>query len=188
MLLCGLVLLIYINPDLHDKIQHYLSSVLVSSEIWILLFVTMLILSAFLAYLHPLVKKQVFTSFYYLKTSSNLFAKILFFSLMAWLFEFVAIAIIAFGLAIPNVLVGAWGSMILGTLAAMLPVSGYFGTFDFFALLGLMSAGADAQAGGGFLVLIRLVIWLPITITGFVLLTINYTEITTLLRRSKFND
>ena len=108
---------------------------------------------------------------------------------MAWLFEFVAFAIIAFGLAIPNVLVGAWGSMILGTLAAMLPsMPGYFGTFDFFALLGLMSAGADAQAGGGFLVLIRLVIWLPITKTGFVLLTINYTEITTLLRRSKFND
>ena len=134
-------------------------------------------------------EKTSFYIFYYLKTSSNLFAKILFFSLMAWLFEFVAFAIIAFGLAIPNVLVGAWGSMILGTLAAMLPsMPGYFGTFDFFALLGLMSVGADAQAGGGFLVLIRLVIWLPITITGFVLLTINYTEITTLLRRSKFND
>ncbi len=60
-----------------------------------------------------------------------------------------------------------WFALATGTLATLLPSSpGYIGTFDYFAMLGLVAYGADREMATAFAVIVHAVLWLPLTVAG----------------------
>jgi uncharacterized membrane protein YbhN (UPF0104 family) len=58
-----------------------------------------------------------------------------------------------------------------GTLATLLPSSpGYVGTFDYFAMQGLVAYGVGSAQAAAFAILVHLLLWAPVTVTGALLL------------------
>jgi uncharacterized membrane protein YbhN (UPF0104 family) len=66
---------------------------------------------------------------------------------------------------------GPWFATATGTLATLLPSSpGYVGTFDYFAMLGLTAYGASRSVAAAFALLVHLVLWVPVTVIGGIML------------------
>jgi hypothetical protein len=62
---------------------------------------------------------------------------------------------------------GPWFAMTTGTLATLIPSSpGYVGTFDYFAMLGLMAYGAARTAATAHALLVHVILWVPVTAAG----------------------
>jgi glycosyltransferase 2 family protein len=92
-------------------------------------------------------------------------------SLVAWGFEGGMYASVASALSTGAAPLAPWFALSTGTLATLLPSSpGYVGTFDFFAMLGLTAYGAAAAKAGAFALLVHLILWVPVTVVGGLLL------------------
>jgi glycosyltransferase 2 family protein len=92
-------------------------------------------------------------------------------SMLAWILEGAVFACVAWSLHIQVPWPAPWLSLGSGTLATLLPSSpGYVGTFDYFASLGLTAYGASPAAAAAFALLAHLMLWLPVTIGGFLAL------------------
>jgi glycosyltransferase 2 family protein len=95
-------------------------------------------------------------------------------SLLAWVLEGSVFACVAWSLHIQVPWPAPWLALGSGTLATLLPSSpGYVGTFDYFASLGLTAYGASPAAAAAFALLAHLMLWLPVTIGGFVALAVG---------------
>lgn len=106
-----------------------------------------------------------------LRSPANLFGAI-FFTYASWMVEasIYWIISIAFGLNLgyPVMLL----TLGVVNLAGLIPASpGMVGVFEFFVGAVLMSVGVDKLHAQSFSVVIHLVIWLPVTIAGFIFLT-----------------
>jgi glycosyltransferase 2 family protein len=160
----GLFFLLLINENIRSDVIGFLSSVNISIEFIMISSITSVIL---LFKLKGYALKIAGDVVLQLNTKSIVYIKLFAYSVTIWFIEFLSFAIIIYGLDTEAIFMPALASMILGTLAAMLPsLPGYVGTFDFFALQGLLSGGLALETGGVFILLIRIVIWLPITILG----------------------
>ena len=74
---------------------------------------------------------------------------------------------VAHALATPVAAAGPWFALATGTLATLLPGSpGHVGTFDWFAMLGLVAYGAPRAAATAHALLVHVVLWLPPTVIG----------------------
>lgn len=90
-------------------------------------------------------------------------------SLSAWLLESGVFLLTALALAQPAA--GAWFAMAAGNLGTLLPgAPGHLGTFDYFAMQGLMAFGAEATPAAAFALITHLLIWLPVTVAGLTLM------------------
>lgn len=88
-------------------------------------------------------------------------------SVLAWALEGAVFAAVAISIHAGVPLGAAWFAMGTGTLATLIPSSpGYVGTFDYFAMLGLLAFGATRIAATTFAVLVHVVLWLPPTLAG----------------------
>jgi uncharacterized membrane protein YbhN (UPF0104 family) len=88
-------------------------------------------------------------------------------SALAWTLEGTMYACVAWSLEVAGSPAGPWFALATGTLATMIPSSpGYVGTFDYFAVLGLMAFGATRVAALTFALLVHLILWLPVTVVG----------------------
>ena len=88
-------------------------------------------------------------------------------SVMVWIFEGAVFATVGYAISPESSAAGPWFALATGTLATVLPSSpGYVGTFDYFAMLGLIAYGAERAAAAGFAVVVHVVLWLPLTLTG----------------------
>lgn len=88
-------------------------------------------------------------------------------SCLIWLLEGGLFASVAWSLGIGVEIQAALFSMSTGTLATLLPSTpGYIGTFDYFAILGLMAFGANRDLVGIYALLCHILLWLPVTAAG----------------------
>ncbi len=88
-------------------------------------------------------------------------------SLLAWTLEGAMFASAAWSLHTEASPLGPWFSLATGTLATLIPSSpGYVGTFDYFAMLGMMAYGASRTGAAAFALLVHLILWLPVTLVG----------------------
>ena len=115
---------------------------------------------------------QLFNSLSLLR-SPKLSLQLAVMSIIAWTFEGGMFAAVAWSLRTDHVApLGPWFSMATGTLATILPSSpGYVGTFDYFAMLGLVAAGANREIAVVFALLVHLFLWVPVTLVGMLYLT-----------------
>ncbi len=96
-------------------------------------------------------------------------APLLCLSLAAWLLEVAVFASVAWSLGLPAS--GSWSAMGAGTLGTLLPGSpGHLGTFDFFAMNGMMIHGVERNLALAYAVVVHVVLWLPLTALGVLLL------------------
>jgi glycosyltransferase 2 family protein len=92
-------------------------------------------------------------------------------SALAWVLEGSMYAAVAWSLHATVAPFGPWFAAATGTLATLLPSSpGYVGTFDYFAMLGLTAYGADRSVAAAFALLVHLVLWVPVTVVGGLML------------------
>lgn len=97
----------------------------------------------------------------------RLTGQLLLLSLLGWGFEGAVFAVVAEALASGVNFPGAWFALATGTLATLLPSSpGYFGTFDYFTMRGLIAYGARPEMAAVTALIIHLVLWIPITLVG----------------------
>lgn len=92
-------------------------------------------------------------------------------SALAWALEGGMYAAVAWSLHAAVAPFGPWFAAATGTLATLLPSSpGYVGTFDYFAMLGLTAYGASRSVAAAFALLVHLVLWVPVTVVGGLML------------------
>lgn len=92
-------------------------------------------------------------------------------SALAWLLEGSLYAGVAWSLHVGGAPLAPWFALATGTLATLLPSSpGYIGTFDYFAMLGLAAYGADRSVAAAFALLVHVLLWVPVTAVGGLLL------------------
>lgn len=119
------------------------------------------------------VSNNVFLSLEY--TSKNeVMVKLIFWSILAWLFEGMVFLIIA--LALPGITHGiaAWLAFPIGTLSTLIPSTpGYIGTFDYFSSQSMIILGNSAVAATTFAFIVHFILWLPPTIIGGIYLLFN---------------
>ncbi|MBI1370488.1 MAG: flippase-like domain-containing protein [Planctomycetes bacterium] len=109
-------------------------------------------------------------------------------SACAWLLEGGVFYCIALSLHLDVAAAGAWFSMSTGTLATLIPSSpGYVGTFDYFALQGIMAFGAKPDPAAAYTLLCHAAIWLPPTGAGGLFLALPRLRRLTPGRRSSQN-
>jgi uncharacterized protein (TIRG00374 family) len=90
-------------------------------------------------------------------------------SALAWVCEGGVFALVAHGLDFSGDAIAPWFAAATGTLATLIPSSpGYVGTFDFFTMQALIAYGASASVAGAFAVVVHTILWLPLTIAGFI--------------------
>jgi uncharacterized protein (TIRG00374 family) len=89
-------------------------------------------------------------------------------SLAAWILEGLVFVIVAYALGLDTT--GVWLAMAAGNLGTLLPgTPGHLGTFDFFAMQGLMAYRVEHEAAAAFAVLVHVILWVPITLIGLML-------------------
>ena len=95
------------------------------------------------------------------------FTALLGLSIATWTLEGLVFATIARCLATGAADAGPWLALAMATLATSLPSSpGYVGTFDYFAVLGMVAYGAARQPAVAFALAVHAVLWLPLTALG----------------------
>jgi uncharacterized protein (TIRG00374 family) len=99
--------------------------------------------------------------------SPKLSLQLLALSLITWVFEGGVFAAVAGSLQTDTAPLGPWFSLALSTLATLIPsLPGYVGTFDYFAMLGLVSYGTAWKVAAIFALLVHLFLWAPVTLVG----------------------
>jgi len=99
--------------------------------------------------------------------SPALFAQLVLLSAVCWTLEGGVFAAVARSLHIDAGAFGPWFSLATGTLATLLPSTpGYVGTFDYFAMLGLLAYGASRTGAAAFALLVHALLWAPVTFVG----------------------
>jgi uncharacterized protein (TIRG00374 family) len=102
-------------------------------------------------------------------------------SLAAWIMEGLVFVAAASALNVAYAWPAAWLALAAATLSTLLPgTPGYVGTFDWFAALGFVAYGADRNAAAAVAVLVHVLLWLPVTVTGLALLGIRTRSTATL--------
>ena len=82
-------------------------------------------------------------------------------------------------------LLAPWFACATGTLATLIPSSpGYVGTFDYFAILGMMAYGAGRAISTAFAMLVHLLLWLPVTLAGAAYLVVPGTAAARRIRQA----
>jgi len=90
-------------------------------------------------------------------------------SVAAWGLEACVFALVAQALAQDTA--GIWLAMAAGNLGTLLPgAPGHIGTFDFFAMQGMMAFKAEHEAAAAFALLVHAILWLPVTLIGLALI------------------
>lgn len=90
-------------------------------------------------------------------------------SIVVWTFEGAVFATVAHAISPESTYVGSWFALATGTLATLLPSSpGYVGTFDYFAMLGLIAYGAERATAAAFAFVVHVILWLPLTGAGLI--------------------
>jgi glycosyltransferase 2 family protein len=111
---------------------------------------------------------KVFASFAMINSPATLLG-ILLLSLFLWVLEGTAFEMIARSLSIEHAGLGPWLSLAGGTLAMLIPGGpGGIGTFDYFAISGMMTYGVARGEATVFAILAHLLVWLPPTLAGMV--------------------
>lgn len=96
-------------------------------------------------------------------------------SLVGWMFEGTVLFLVMVALDLPADPSAALLGFGCGTLATMLPgPPGHFGTFHFFAMVGLTMGGLSADSAAAVTVLAHFIIWATVTATGAALLLTGY--------------
>ena len=96
-------------------------------------------------------------------------------SLFVWFLEGAAFGMAARSLAIANAGLGPWLALAAGTLAMLIPGGpGGIGTFDYFAISGMMTYGVARGEATVFALLAHALIWLPPTLAGLVWLLVSF--------------
>ena len=191
-LFLGLLFIIYMNDSIRtllinnfDKFSTY---GYFETTFFIIFFIMILTLVFYRFYIKKKIilvgSRQFFIPLY--NKTLVLFA----YSLLIWIFEFATFFLVAVGFVMPNEFMGAFSAMVMGTLAAMIPsLPGYLGTFDYFAIQGMMLNDIYYVDAVAFVLLVRMVIWFPITIIGLLLFTIVFwQDLIDFLRRDKVNE
>lgn len=84
-----------------------------------------------------------------------------------WSFNGATFAAIAQGIGYDGSFFGPWFSLATATLSTFIPSSpGHVGTFDYFAMSGLMAYGASRAMATLFALLVHGVLWVPTTAAG----------------------
>jgi uncharacterized membrane protein YbhN (UPF0104 family) len=92
-------------------------------------------------------------------------------SIAAWVLEGFVVALVV--LALERDTSGVWLAVAAGNLGTLLPgAPGHFGTFDFFAMQGLMAFNTDQNAAAFTVVFVHLMLWLPVTFVGLILIRV----------------
>lgn len=97
----------------------------------------------------------------------GLIARLLTWSLLAWLIE--GGVFLCCALALPAITepAAAWLALPLGTLATVLPgTPGYVGTFDYFTAWAFESLGNSSAASATYAFFVHAVLWGPVTLAG----------------------
>lgn len=90
-------------------------------------------------------------------------------SVLCWLLEGGVYLITASALNYHGSFMGPYFASSTGALSTLLPSSpGYIGTFDYFVMLGLRAFGADPKMATAFAILVHLILWLSVTLAGFI--------------------
>ena len=100
--------------------------------------------------------------------------------LLIWVLEATVYATVARAVALPLHGLDALYLVALTNLVALIPAApGYVGTFDAAVLFGVKALTGTAS-GATYVVALRLVLFIPITIAGFVLLVVRHGGLATL--------
>lgn len=93
-------------------------------------------------------------------------------SILTWTFEGGLFACVAWSLQTSAHPMGPWFALSTGTLATLIPGSpGHLGTFDYFAMIGLIAYGAKRTTAAVFALLVHVFLWVPVTLVGGFLFT-----------------
>jgi uncharacterized protein (TIRG00374 family) len=94
---------------------------------------------------------------------------------LIWLLEGATVMLVGRSLGIHLSLLSALLTNVIATLASAIPAGpGFVGTYDGGILLGLHAAGVNGGTATGFLILVRFVVFVPVTIVGLVVLVVRY--------------
>lgn len=150
--LSGILVLVFLPERLHALIARLLRSRPVARRAW--------------AERAGALLQQLFDGLSILQSPRRA-AQLLGLSLVAWTLEGAMFAAVASSLRTDASALGPWFALATGTLATLLPSSpGYVGTFDYFAMLGLVAYGAGRAPAAAFALLVHLILWLPVTAVG----------------------
>ena len=104
--------------------------------------------------------------------SPQLAVRLFLLSLLIWLCEGAMFAIVAAGFGL-GASAAPWFALSTGTLGTLVPgMPGHIGTFDYFAILGLMAFGVEQGTAALFAVTVHLLLWLPVTAIGLLSLVL----------------
>jgi uncharacterized membrane protein YbhN (UPF0104 family) len=96
-------------------------------------------------------------------------------SVVIWLLQGLAFLCIGRSLAIDLSVLEASSIIVLASIAALVPAApGYVGTFDAGVALGLNAVGVPGAAALGFILLVRFVMFVPVTLAGLVAVLVRY--------------
>ena len=96
-------------------------------------------------------------------------------SVVIWTLEGVTLLVIGLAIDVSLTLPDAALITVLASLAAAIPAApGYAGTFDAGMVLGLKAAGVSGGAAVGFILLVRFVMFVPVTLVGLAVLIVRY--------------
>jgi len=111
---------------------------------------------------------KVFGAFSTINSSRTL-TGIFLVSLLVWFLEGAAFWMVARSLAIAKAGLGPWLALAAGTLAMLIPGGpGGIGTFDYFAIAGMMTYGVVPGKAVVFALLAHVLLWLPPTLAGLI--------------------
>ena len=112
----------------------------------------------------------IFKKVWEITSGDNLLA-IFSYSLLAWFFEALSYYFVASSLPSISNRISSFFAFSIGTLSTLIPSSpGYAGTFDFFTIHAMELLGNNYQSSAIFALVIHFVLWLPITLIGFLFL------------------
>jgi uncharacterized membrane protein YbhN (UPF0104 family) len=94
---------------------------------------------------------------------------------LIWLLEGATVMLVGRSLGIHVGLLAALLTNVIASFFSAIPAGpGFVGTYDGGILLGLHAAGVSGGAATGFLILVRFIVFVPVTIVGFVVLVVRY--------------
>lgn len=98
---------------------------------------------------------------------SHTIIRLLFWSVLAWLFEGLVFWFAALSLPAMTQPLASWLALPVGTLATVIPSTpGFIGTFDYFSARAMTVLGNPFAAATAYALLVHALLWLPPTIAG----------------------
>jgi len=101
----------------------------------------------------------------------SLWISLLSYSMAVWILEGMVFLATAISLTNSFPVLANWYALGVGSLSTLLPSApGYVGTFDYFTSLAYVQAGFAEEAAIAIAIAVHLVLWIPITMVGCILL------------------